>query len=841
MEDFAIVPLSTTEALNPHSVGAKASRLATILQAGFPVPPGFVVGVKAFEHLHPELIQEWTLKGDPVSSCLSSSMTSRIIQKARELATPVLAVRSSGVDEDGHNHSMAGQFATYLNTLPEQVGERVCRCWSSQFNAAPRAYRHKFAAATGVSRMGVIVQSQVDAKWAGVLFTVDPMTRSADHFVVEWVEGLGDRLVSGELDPYRALMRREHTEPPKNLPLPLSSALKQLWKWAHEAERLFLQPMDIEWAANEQGVYILQVRPVTGLIKHDTVVWTNVNIAENFPHPLAPLTWSFVERFYSAYMRTILRSFGWSDRSLSRNASIINHLTGLQAGRIYYNLNNWYAVIGCFPFSRWLIRFLNHYIGQKVPFEFSFQSNTNSDTTIWQRLRIHLPFVPRMLKRILQNKRRMDNFEIFFFKTLRSWRQTPYDHLSGAELLKRTDSLLHFVDKDWAPPAMADIMVMILPGLLDVLTEHWLKMDAERVATQLFKGIDLISIQPSVLIWELSRAIDSDPKLLALLKTRDYERLEETLPPSLRERLDYFMERFGGRCYHDCMLVAPTFVERHDLFWDLVLRYSLSQIASPVQKLSAHRYKRRSVTDDLLQRLPPVRRLIYRWIVDQAQQAVRLRERGRLLQSLLFGEMRLLSLALGHKLKTQGILSNEEEIFYLHMDELDHLVNSDSLNHQQLADLIASRKQSLEINEAIDPPSFFFLERDAEARFDTQTNAYHEDSKSGSLSGTAVSRGRLTARARVILDPLQGDQLQSGEILVTRTTDPGWTPLFSIAGGLILERGGLLSHGAIVAREFGIPAVAGVENATRLISDGMQVELDGYDGLVTLVPIQEKN
>ncbi len=835
MDAPAIIPLTDPRALEARSVGAKAARLAAMARAGFPVPPGFVVSVQAFAPHHRPRGGVGDVQVPPTPD-LPPALAARIARAVADLSSPVTAVRSSGVAEDGRGLSMAGQFDTFLNTPPGEVLERVGQCWASQFGAAPAAYRRRLAGTRADGRMAVIVQSQVRARWAGVLFTVDPLTRSADHFIIEWVEGLGDRLVSGQVVPHRVVMRREHPERPKDLPPPLAAVLEKLWQWAHKAEQLFRQPLDMEWAADDRGVHILQARPITGLVTPNTVVWTNVNMAENFPHPLTPLAWSLVDRFYGAYMRAILRYFGWHRHTLARSAAVVDHLTGLQAGRVYYNLNNWYAVMGFFPCSRWLIRFLNHYIGQKVPFDFSFQTHPAAAPEGLHRLRTHLLFWPRMLDLVLRGRQYMDQFEKRFFEQRRILRDRPYHRLPAGRLLRRLESLLDFVDRRWAPPAMADVAVMILPGLLDLLTRKWLHEDPERVAARLYQGLDLISLQPSALIWEAARAIAADPKLKPLLEARAYERLEQVLPPHLRDLVERFMKRFGGRCYHDCMLAAPTFVERHDLFWDLVQSYAASRVEHPRQKVRTHRKMRRAFTRDLLKRLPPVKRKVYRWIVCKAQQAVGLRERGRLLQSLLFGEMRLMVLALGRKLQDRGHLTGEGEIFYLHLEEIRDMIEKRFPSPESLPDLIEARKKRWEQDAAVEPPSFFFLDRDADACFAPPADAASSEAAPGTLAGTAVSGGRLTARARVILDPLQGDRLRSGEILVTRATDPGWTPLFSIAGGLILERGGLLSHGAIVAREFGIPAVAGVDNATRLIRDGMQVALDGHSGRIRLDP-----
>jgi pyruvate,water dikinase len=219
-----------------------------------------------------------------------------------------------------------------------------------------------------------------------------------------------------------------------------------------------------------------------------------------------------------------------------------------------------------------------------------------------------------------------------------------------------------------------------------------------------------------------------------------------------------------------------------------------------------------------------------RLVLGRARRAIALREQGRLVQSLLFGEVRRLALALGRKLVALGHLREPEDVFYLHTAELRDLCSGKFLLPETLPELIALRRRALERCESQEPPECFVLPAGAYVR----TQGAAPGAEGSTLRGVGASSGRARGTARVVLDPAT-DRLEPGEILVARSTDPGWTALFAIAGALVIERGGILSHGAIVAREFGVPAVVGVEGITRRLRGGEELLVDGDTGEVVIV------
>lgn len=841
------IALDSPSCLATHLVGAKASRLAEMGMQGYPIPKGFVVTTDAFAafcqyncieyEANPDT-WEPTLQQDIVDARFPSHLKTAIEGSIAAFSFESYAVRSSATMEDHIAHSMAGQFDTYLRTPKEHLLDRIKSCWASVFGDALISYARKHQISV-VPGMGVIIQKQIDPTVAGVLFTMDPMTKSADHLILEWRMGLGDKLASGLETPERLYIRRGvpvHAHPDTVPPL-LAAFLDELIAHALRAEKLFHCPLDIEWCVTHAGPVLLQARPITALTGKRRVIWTNVNMVENFPDVLTPFSWSIVDTFYVYYAKHMLRLFGWNEKRLVETRSIVENFTGIQAGRIYYNLSNWYTAANLLPIGKQLKRLLDSFIGQNVPLNRHVALSASEALEGWRRLMQSISFGVRMLAIFCTAGFYAKRYETQFYAHRDQWRNLPYDQLSLVELLGILDKILNdFVARYYYNPAMVDLLAAIFPGGLKLLTKKWLSNHFENtdlLSVQLMQGIALKSVEPAQMIQAISEEIAKDRQLQGLLNQEDYATLEDRLSGVLEKRVKDFMFRYGSRCYHDCTMATPTFEERHDLFWHLVEKYQLAPDASAVNT-----HARTDLADvalrQALKHLALIHRWVLRWILKNARKAIGLRERSRIIRSLLFGEIRQIVLAIGKKLSKKGHLSKDKEVFFLHWSEIKDIVFGKFQFPETVPTLIQMRKKAFEDNGAIDPPSLFI--QDQSTYFNLRGGHQTQTGKPASLLyGVAVSGGTVTAKAKIILDPVFQNNLEPGEILVAQATDPGWTPLFQIAGGLILEKGGMLSHGAIVAREFGIPAVADVENATALIKDGQTLCINGDIGEITIV------
>ncbi len=821
--------------------GGKAARLMELHRLHLPVPDGFVLTVEAFhyycQHNHIQ-IHDTHISGEEKARQIKAGhfpldLYSLIEKALRFYRFNHYAVRSSSISEDGIEHSMAGQFETYLNVKSEDVFDQIQSCWASMFNPAVAAYMEKRNLGMHAP-MGVIVQEQQYPRHAGVLFTMNPLTRDADHMVIEWVDGLGDRLVSGELTPERIIVSRmTQSVMYASGDESFAQSLSQLVQLAMQIERHYEYPVDIEWCEVENSIVILQVRPITGLKDEDDILWTNVNMVENFPSVVSPFTWSIVDIFYQYYTKHMLQLFGWKNSHLEKVRSIVNHTTGIHAGRIYYNLTNWYEGAHLLPIGSLLKRLLDNFIGQHTPFqyeprsEFAIQANRK-----FKRLG-QVSFVLRSIQLWVTGSKRVQQYEDEYYKSRAIWRSSGYEQQTLSQLLQTLDYILHsFVRKYYDRPALVDLFAAICPGGLNLLIKKWVKADhinTDLASVHVLQTDNLRSLEPTRLIEQQAKHISAVPHLQQLLDRQHYQELEQQLQGETLAAFQRFMDQFGGRCYHDCTMVSPTFEERHDLYWILVKKYQHLQHPVGQEGAADNIHDANYWIDQISHALPLWKRALFHRVLKQAHKSIRMREQSRLIRSLLFGEIRQVALQIGKHFVDNKHIEQPEDIFYLGWNEVEQLGYGKFQFPELIPQLIAMRKQAHENNEGVEPPGFFMRKQASYYQADeVKTDASF--SSASQCIGVAVSGGKVKGRVRIIMDPVHDQRLQPGDILVTKSTDPGWTPLFKIAGGIVLEKGGMLSHGAIVAREFGIPAVAAVERATSLLIDGEMIIVNGHTG-----------
>ncbi|WP_028594667.1 PEP/pyruvate-binding domain-containing protein [Paenibacillus assamensis] len=835
------------------AVGGKAARLIELHQRHYPVPHGFVVTVAAFQR-YCEYNQIDTncdeddrkLQADQVlNGNYPPELKHEIEQALLCYSFTTYAIRSSSILEDGTINSMAGQYHTYLNATVDEVFTLIKACWASMYSTAAAAYNERNVTVNAF-QMGVIVQEQKNPQYAGVLFTMNPVSKDTDHLIIEWVEGLGDKLVSGEVTPNRIVVSRLTRQVTFHvgtaLPPHLTLRLVQL---SLSIEQDYQFPIDVEWCIEQDEVIMLQVRPITALQGKQNIIWTNVNMVENFPTVVTPFTWSIVSSFYQHYTRQMMKLFGWKDSELESLRTVTDYTTGIHAGRIYYNLSNWYESAYLLPIGPLLKTLLDHFIGQQVPFPFIPNTDIPSKFNKQNKIRRYLSFSYHFTKLWMSASTRVEQYETAFYERRSKWRAGGYKQLSLQQLLQVLDDVMnglvkHYYDR----PAIVDLLAAVFPGGLKLLVKRWLKnvdINTDLAVVHLMQTEDIRSLEPSHLIEEQAMLIHSHASWQRLLEENKLEELELQLHGEAKKKFERFMEQYGGRCYHDCTIVSPTFEERHDLYWQLVRKYQAAsqQRTSPTSDSSPTQETQSSVIDwtaHIQQSLTRWQRVAFRFLLHHTHQSIRLRERSRIIRSLLFGEIRQIALHMGQRLVEKGHLAQVDQIFYLQWNEIQDLAYGKYQFPETIPTLIALRQDAHRNNESTEPPSLFVREQGIYYQGQPIPPIEH-DQEHTRLVGIAVSGGTVTGRARIIFDPVNEPSLEPGDILVTRSTDPGWTPLFKIAAGLVVERGGMLSHCAIVAREFGIPAIAAVERATSRIADGDILILHGDTGEIERVEL----
>ncbi len=815
-------------------VGGKGAGLARLAAIGLPIPPAFAVTPQAFQRY---------CKFNGVSShdhrcgrALADmdwppELREDIERALAESGLQRFAVRSSALAEDGAHYSMAGQLDSFLDVPRDEVCRRIVQCWMSLYASRAASYWQRMDEAD--RRIAVVVQEQVQPEWSGVAFSMEPLSNSCDDLLIEWTHGLGDKLVAGEIVPERLVIPRGPSEIPTSVPATLRRHLPELRRHLLAAEAAFGCLIDVEWCTTNERLWMLQARPITTTQRADLVVWSNVNLVENFPNPLTPLAWSVIRKFYEAYMRGTLGLFGWREREFNEIAHLLDELTGLHHGRIYYNLTSWYGLISYFPRSEELRGFLDTYIGQQIPIHVDPDPHAPKLRRRQQSLWGSFRFFAHLLASFAGTGRALASLEARFERQRPEWRARSARARDPRELVALVDQMLEFVTEQWRGPCSADLMVMMMPGLLEMLLERWRGQGARANLPRLLQGVTVKSDEPAHLLWTIGQLLESSDGGRSTLEIADYAAARTQMPADAQALFDEFLHRFGARCYNDCSLIAPTFEERPELAWQLVRRFvSLPDRFSPDSKF-ALRADREALLGQLGDGLAPWRRKALRLLVRISLRAIQHREAGRLVQSLMFGELRGVLTRLGEVLAEHGALPVADDVHYCTLGDLADVARSAYPYSETLPQLLAERQARVEASAEEHAPSLFVLPAGEAWRM-----ARHEvavgPAGASLLHGVAVSRGKVRGRARVVRDPSREGALEPGDILVAPSTDPGWTPLFMLAGGLILERGGLLSHGAIIARELGIPALVEVRDACTLIESGASVEIDAAAGTVRI-------
>jgi phosphohistidine swiveling domain-containing protein len=856
-----VLPFEAVIETDKVQVGGKGYTLARLAQLGYPVPPGFCLTRGALQrHLTANGLDEAAQRilegGDStalkalqravIESPLPSDVLDALRTGWRQLGNEdrPLAVRSSSLMEDGQRVSFAGQHETLLDVRGEEMLTRAVKtCWASLWSDRATDYRAHLAGASSPDAMGVVVQVMVLCDWAGVAFTRDPAAHDDDCLVLEAIPGQGEALVAGKVSPRRYWMSRttgQWTAPPAGGDSadgrPPDDLIQQVADLALRVEQALSAPQDVEWAWSGERLYLLQARPITTGIyvseamedsrsapsKKRSVLWTRENVGEVVPDVITPLTWSVMDSLSNDGAHALLRRFGLPvDRS--------TRLFELFYGRVYLNETQLQDIFHAFYISeldrrasggrRWLRRLgAGAFLAQLAL------------RTAWAFA--SLPgelehFVRRLQRTADANGRgRMSATE-----------PTLADQLGEVEHWLQVDQegmRIHLA---------VTVLASLLYTLLEKLVIAWRPSPNLPVA-HLVTGLDgMQSARMGLALRDLARRVATDPEARAILMSLPTEAIPTALQQTPAGRrvwfeLAAFLEQHGHSSLREFELAFPRWREAPTYVVAILQNYlQADQLTSGdavhqgqvAVRRDAERRMRRALNRGL-ERVLPTRRLLFEVVLHLAQRYSVRRENAKYHFVLAHGQLRQAYLTLADRLMAQGLLDEVSDIFFLTWAEIGILAQGKITAADRRA-WVSERRRTQERHQRLEPPAA--IERLPDGQY--RTTLVTPPPSAATLSGLGASAGRAMGRARVVLDPACSARLEPGEILIAPTTNPAWAPLFLAAGALVTEVGGLLSHAAIVAREYGLPAVLNVPGATTRIHDGQLVMVDGETGVVQVL------
>jgi phosphohistidine swiveling domain-containing protein len=835
-------PLAELDAGGVDVAGGKGANLADLVRAGFPVPDGFVLTTTAYSLAAKAAGVDPHDPADARTRLLHATVPADIATAVRVAYRAIgagrVAVRSSATAEDRSDASFAGQQDTILGVEGEDaVVDAVRRCWASLFNDRAVAYRATLGIDERAVLLAVVVQRMVDADVAGVLFTADPLTGTRGRAAINAVRGLAEQLVSGAVNPDYFLVDTRHRRVLERRGEVLGDArLLELAALGARVEAHFGRPQDIEWAIDwDTTLWLVQSRDITTLYPlptsapsdpdRDLRVYFSANVAQGVFEPFTPMGMQTFRLLGSSFAT----AFGSRPPVPTAGVS----LTVEAAMRLFLDLTP----------------LLRNPALRELPGRVMSVMEARS-ARVFERLLED----PRLAPRPGSSRARSA------FAALRLIARTGAPRVAIRALLRPAQArqrLLRevdaFVEMDlgrldtsaqridafqrllltWPPRAFPRLAAMALAGLVSYTAARRLLGPAAREdeLRTVLRGLPLNpTTEMDLELWALSRRVRNDPPSRQVLAGRSPGQLSgdyraNTLPPVLQREVSVFLERYGHRAIAEIDLGLPRWAEDPAHLLGAVANYQRLDDAAvaPDAQFARGAQEAEAAIATVLARVHGPRRALAAAFLRRVRLLTGLREMPKFQVIRVFARGRAILAPVGVELASAGRIAKADDLWFLTLPDTRRALAGDDMRT-----LVAARRGEYahELKRRRIPRVLLSDGTDAEV-------AYVPPVTEGALRGTPASPGVSEGIARVIRSPA-GARLDPGEVLVAPSTDPGWTPLFLTASALVMEMGGMMSHGAVVAREYGIPAVVGVPDATERIRTGEHVVVDGSAGTVAL-------
>ncbi|WP_030441807.1 rifamycin-inactivating phosphotransferase [Actinoplanes subtropicus] len=826
MTERYVLDLHEVDGAQGAIAGGKGANLGELSRLdGVRVPPGFCLTTAAFRRVVPETpAMERLSRLDPADRESIRALSAEIRRTIEGVAIPAelaaavteaveedtaYAVRSSATAEDLPTASFAGQQDTYLNVVgAAAVLEHIAKCWASLFTERAVVYRARNGIDHRMVDMAVVVQQMVVPDASGVLFTADPVTGNRTVTTVDAVFGLGEALVSGLVNPDVYKVRDGEILDKKvvgDQPALTDPQVRELVRLGRRIEAHFGRPQDIEWCLAGDDFWVVQSRPITTLYPipeaadGENHVYLSAGHQQMMTDAMKPLG-------LSVWRLTAMATFHEAGGRLFVDATRQLTSPAARAGFL--------AMVGRGdPLFRDALEtvldrgFIREVPDAAPPPAHAAAPSIETDPAIVTGLIERSEASLAALRREIAGKSGPELFD-FLLAAFEEHKRVLTDPLS-------MQAIMAGMNATW--------------WLNDHL-EEWL---GERNAadTLTLSAPNNITSEMGLALLDVADAIRPYPEVVKFLESVEDDGFLAELPPAPREAIQVYLDRYGMRCAGEIDITRPRWSERPCTLVPLILdNIRLFQPGEARRRFEKGRREAETKRQDVLDRLRTLPNG-----EDKADQTVRMIDRLRtfigyreypkygIIARYFVYKQALLAEA--DRLVQAGVLADREDIYYLTFQELQAVVRRGRSDDR----LIRQRKDDFRGYQALTPPRVLTSEGEAIA------GSYRrDDAPPGALIGLPVSAGTVEGRARVILDMAEAD-LEPGDILVTAFTDPSWSPLFVAVAGLVTEVGGLMTHGAVIAREYGLPAVVGVAGATRLIADGRRIRVHGSEGYVELL------
>jgi pyruvate,water dikinase len=868
-------------------VGGKGANLGEMVRAGFPVPPGFCLTAAAYREFiqvagleqtilslldgarvdNPtdvearttrirELIRHQPLPSDMVQEILDSYRRLGREHSAGETARLPVAVRSSATAEDLPTASFAGQQDTYLNVRGEAaLLDKIKDCWASLWTTRAVVYRDEQAFDHHKVYLASVVQTMIQSEVSGILFTANPVTGNRAECVINASWGLGEAVVSGLVTPdtisvnkvtseiiarqfgskERAIyyaedgdtLEQETTPEQQHMSALTDDQVSELVALGKRLENHYGTPQDVEWSYAHHTFYILQARPITTLAQQGQEIapddeYNRTMFAEIFPYPLSPVFLSVICSLFKSVLKFTFTTWGF------KPPSEINSV-GAFYNQPYFNRRYIETALEPLPpkvratLVEQIVNPFGHHEG-RVSGGFSIS---------------YLRMVIGTLHFMIRFPSRLPELIAAYQAQVAEVAKLPVETTSDVEIV---ESIRRLVLNDASRLMEHDFLMIAVIGrayqFLGTLLHRYFGDATDEQVAKLVSGVTgNVTMEANKHLWDLAQLAKGSEAVKNTLREVETQAIKERLQETAEGKtflaaLDDFLTLYGHRESRPDILY-PTWVEDLTPVWGFIRAYlDTDETQSPHRQQDRLVHERQQLTHEVTKRISRDlmgRALIapvFRWLLNLSQVHTRERDTLHFELTRLFPPIRRLLFELGSRWSGRGLINQRDDVYFVTLDELAELA---ARPRSMKADIL-KRRTEYRTNQSRPWPNIIRSDQEIYA----PSMDASEEVAANRLRGIAGSPGRVTGVARVIRGPEDFGKLQQGEILVAPLTNPVWTPLFAVAGGIVTEVGGILSHGAIVAREYGIPAVMSITGATTRLAGGQEVTVDGNRGIVIL-------
>lgn len=819
-----MITVYSFDKLPDENFGGKANSLSTLFNNGFNVPNGFVIPSSEIEAVFVSFTQNEHMPAEEKRVFVETykeHFTPLIEDSWSELekffpANTKVALRSSINLEDGSMFSFAGQFTTILNVSSfDRFTSAVLECIASTYNEVALSYCSNNDIDCNLLRVNLIVQEMVNPDHAGVCFTINPLSGNEKEIMIESINGLGENLVQGTATPssYKVNWYDDVITQLNKIEISSigDSSIKLIVDEALKIQQHYGFPVDIEWALKEGKLYILQARPMTAIHFSTSNDWTNADLKDGgiSSEIATPFMYSLYERAFEITMSPYLKSV-----KIHPTYTPEKWFTQFMLYS-YWNLSA--VKDGVKKIPGYVERDFDNDLGIKPQYEGKGHITKTNAKSIVNGIQVLLA-----LKKSIKEKLRNAHTELARLEgVLTKYRGVDFTKLSDAEL---SSSIQELIQTDFIRVEGTYFEIIYTNSNNTTLFKEYLdkkNKSGEINYLNLITGLQNVShLRPSYDLWKLSREIrqsefHSDFKDKSATELYKAYQNNENLP--FREELNALLTKYSYKSEKELQILVPN--------WDQNPMQAFATLFNFLNKEDSESILTQSDQQHQVfqNELAKVSSKKMRKEILNHRKLLWLREEFRDTSSQMYGAIRTIFYELGNRLVKQKVIQEVEDIFFLYPE--------------QILELFAGKEEHLELirKNKIIHSSYRNFDRPDEIWIEQIEPSKKPSKSSRLLNGIACSSGVIEGKAYIARSVSEAENMPNGMIMITKFTDPAWTVYFSKIIGLITETGGMLSHGAIISREYGIPAILAVPDALKLIKTGDTIRMNGSDGSIEIL------